>query len=131
MRKILLTLLVLALLTPSMVCAMPMCAEKSVQGAASAPCAGHHAKHAHAPAKGKIRFVQDCMGVDLISADHAPAFKAPDIAKASSFVIPPAPVAVARLALSDAGSIRGPPPDWPGAHRTRPGVLLITQRLLI
>lgn len=132
MRKVLLNLLVLLMLTPSLVCAMPMCAGKSGKTAtASVPCAGHHGEHDTKPAREKLRFVQDCMGVDLTSADNAPVLKAPDLARVAALIIPAASFLAAQAIPVDKHHIRGPPPDWPEPHQTQPSVLLITQRLLI
>jgi hypothetical protein len=123
--------LVVLMLMPSLACAMPTCTGKEA-AAVNKPCAEHHPGHDSKSSKqsGKVNLLIDCMGVDLQKADTA-SMEKPDLK--IGFVV----YALANETASDfiihkdAGSIRGPPPDWPALLRTQPSILLTTQRFRI
>ncbi len=134
MRKLLVTILMLVMLTPSLACAMPICADEAQAAAVEQPCAGHSGHHQSSEKKepvGKVNFLKDCMGVDLQVADDAASVKVPDLKKDTPFddslVAYPAKIWPAVAAIE----IRGPPPDWLAFLLTQPSILLTTQRLRI
>jgi hypothetical protein len=111
---------------------MPMCADEAQSAKAELPCADHAPHHGDQKSgqSGKVNLLLDCMGVDLQKADTASLDK-PDLKigfvaytlvdeSASDFIV-----------NTDAGTIRGPPPDWPALSRTQPSILLTTQRFRI
>lgn len=132
-RKFLVALLMLVMFTPSLACAMPICADEAQAAAVERPCAGHR-NHSDSEKKspvGKVNLLKDCMGVDLQVADDAASVKIPDLKKdiifddglvAYSAKIRPAAVVI---------EIRGPPPGWPDPSRIQPSLILTTQRFRI
>lgn len=116
----------MAMLTPSLVCAMAFCPVQSAQAAvksAASPC--HQAK----PEKAKSpMFALDCMGVDLFAGDGAHALKSPDFSPIA--VVFPAFVNVFTPSHADLShaDIRGPPPDRPVSSSS---FFVSTTRLLI
>lgn len=136
MKKSLAVIMMLIMLTPSLACAMPVCADKAQAAATEQPCAEHHAGHDTGSGKDSssspkgINFLIDCMGVDLQTADSASVQK-PDIQAGPVFAavintdvpVIPAPV--------QSSEIRGPPPDWPALSQAQPSILLTTQRFRI
>lgn len=137
MRKFLAALMMLVMLTPSLACAMPVCADKAQAAVTTEqPCAEHHAGHDTGSGKDSssspkgINFLIDCMGVDLQTADSASVQK-PDIQAGpvfASIIVTDVPVVPASAQSSE---IRGPPPDWLTLSQTQPSILLTTQRLRI
>jgi len=131
MRKFLAHLLMLVMLTPSLACAMPLCADEVQVTTAEQPCAGHTSHHEtkkeNKPAK--VNLIKDCMGVDLQTADIQ-LLQKPDIQASSVFIIATDRVS-AELSLDDKISIRGPPPDWPYISQIQPSIILTTQRFRI
>lgn len=136
MRKFLAAILMLVMLTPSLACAMPVCADKAQAAAMEQPCAEHHTGHDTDSGKDSssssqgVNFLIDCMGVDLQTADGV-AVQKPDIQAGPVF---------AALAMNDVpvvpvpaehSEIRGPPPDWPLFSQAQPSILLTTQRFRI
>lgn len=135
MQKFLLGFLILLMLTPSLACAMPTCGPKAKESAAATlPCAEHHPGHDTGSkkegGKGKVNLLIDCMGVDMQKADAASLDKL-DIKKDLIVYTLVTDAAVSQFAPTDAGTIRGPPPDWPALSRTQPSILLTTQRFRI
>lgn len=132
MKRFWYSFLVLIMLTPSLACAMPACAPKAKEVAAvSQPCADYHPGHESGKKEtGKGNLLLDCMGVDLQKADTVSLDK-PDLKKDFFVYTPTDDPLAGQITLTDAGSIRGPPPDWPSLHETQPSILLTTQRLRI
>lgn len=136
MKKFLAVIMMLVMLTPSLACAMPICADEAQAAATEQPCAEHHAGHdtdsgkeSSSSPKG-VNFLIDCMGVDLQTADSASVQK-PDIQAGlifSAVINTDVPVIPAPAQSSE---IRGPPPDWLALSQTQPSILLTTQRLRI
>lgn len=136
MKKFLVVIMILIMLTPSLACAMPVCADKMQAAAAKQPCAEHHAGHdtdggkeSSSSPKG-VNFLIDCMGVDLQTADSASVQK-PDIQAGlifSAVINTDVPVIPTPAQSSE---IRGPPPDWLALSQTQPSILLTTQRFRI
>lgn len=122
----------LIMITPSLACAMPMCADEAQAAKAEQPCANQVSHHGDKKSgqSGKVSLLVDCMGVDLQKADTANLDKA-DLK--FSFVVYAVTdeTALHFIAHTDAGTIRGPPPDWPALSRTQPSILLTTQRFRI
>lgn len=131
MRKLLIALMMLVMLTPSLACAMPICGGKIAAKAASMPCADHadHNGNQKSDAGQKLKLLKDCMGVDLQVADSVHIDK-PDIhSPVFVFVLSSDFSVTGPSRKTDA--IRGPPPDWPAAHSTQPSLILSTQRFRI
>lgn len=122
----------LVMLTPSLACAMPVCADKVQAAAIEQPCAGHggHHESGEEPA-GKLALLKDCMGVDLQVADNLTAIKSLDFAKDAPFDIGKVVYPAKKLIASGVFGNRGPPPDWPQLSQVQPPILLTTQRLRI
>lgn len=136
MRKILLSFLVLIMLTPSLACAMPVCAEPAkAVAAAKMPCGDHMNMEHHGDKKEKKSssgmLMKDCMGLELQVADNGPVLHKPDVTKDLPIVMALNVEPVSVWTLGNVSTIRGPPPDWPGHSQTRPSILLTTQRLRI
>lgn len=133
MKKFLLSFLMLVMLTPSLACAMPVCADPVKAAAAEQPCADHmdHHEGKEQKSSGKVALMKDCTGVELQVADNAPSLQKPDLHKDFSFNLPADVQTVSVWTLSDTTGIRGPPPDWPAYSQVQPSILLTTQRLRI
>ena len=71
MRKVLVSILMLVMLTPSLACAMPLCDDAVKTVAIEKPCAGHGDHHTPGKeeAATKVALMKDCMGVDLQVVD--------------------------------------------------------------
>ena len=126
--------MMLIMLTPSLACAMPVCADEAQAAATEQPCAGHSGHHDSGKkadtGKGKVNLLKDCMGLDLQVAD-APVLKKADTGPSLSFIIISDTSALSIRASRDTGGIRGPPPDGLFLSQTQPSIILITQRFLI
>jgi len=155
MRKILLSFLMLIMLTPSLACAMPVCAAPAA--AAQAQCAAKHKGMAHNINAGEDHsgmnhnahagkdhhagkqekqsssgmLMKDCMGVELQKADNSPSIHKPDLSKDAPAILAFNVQPVSVWTLDDVRGIRGPPPDWPSYSQTQPSIILTTQRLRI
>jgi hypothetical protein len=134
MKKMLFGILVFLMLTPSLACAMPVCFDKAEAAKANQPCAGHASEHhgdKSEPKGKKAGLMADCMGVDFQKADTA-SLEKPDLKSDSVvYMAGGTDVVIEPMAHTDAGTIRGPPPDWPALSQTQPSILLTTQRLRI
>lgn len=132
MRQLLLGFLMLVMLTPSLVCAMPICTDEALAAKAEVPCADHASHHGDKKEgkSNKPTFMSDCAGVDMQKADTA-SFEKPDLKSDSLLFIMADGLVLDAFAHTDAGTIRGPPPDWPALSRTQPSILLTTQRFRI
>lgn len=120
------------MLTPSLACAMPVCADEAKAVAVKEHCADHAPGKAKQDKKsGKVTFLKDCMGLEFQAADKGPAVQKPDQVKSFSFIIPADINPVSTWTLSDIGGIRGPPPDWSDHSQIQPSILLTTQRFRI
>lgn len=136
MKKFLAVIMMLVMLTPSLACAMPVCADEAQAAATEQPCAEHHAGHDTGSGKDSsslpngISFLIDCMGVDLQTADSA-SIQKPDIQTGPVFAVVintdvsviPGPRRVAKSG--------GPAPDWSALSQAQPSILLTTQRFRI
>jgi hypothetical protein len=132
MKKFLLGFLMLMMLTPSLACAMPMCADETQAAKAEQPCADHVSHHGDKESipKNKAGLMADCMGVDFQTADTTSLEKS-DIKTSPIFFAVVDETTFQFLGYTDTGTIRGPPPDWPAPSRTHPPILLTTQRFRI
>ncbi len=132
MKDFFVSFLVFLLLTPSIACAMPVCLhETEEKGIVATPCSEHHeGTQSKKDNVGGVRFMLDCMGVDLQKADTV------SIENANVQLDP-----VHYLFINDAvlaqniyegrAFIREPPPDG-SYHRTpHTSIILSTQRLRI
>lgn len=128
MKKLLAAILMFAMLTPSLACAMPVCADEVRTAAVVQPCAAHDGHHNGSKEEplGKVNLLKDCMGIDLQVADNAVSIKAPDFNKDISFdvAVVPAEVWTSRAVIGN----RGPPPNRPEYSPPRPSIILTTQR---
>lgn len=136
MRKILLSFLMLIMLTPSLACAMPVCAEPAQaakpMSMSEMPCHGmdHHSdKKEKKSSSGML--MKDCMGLELQVTDNGPVIHKPDISKDAPAILALNIEPVSVWTLAEATEIRGPPPDWPSHFQTQPSIILTTQRLRI
>ena len=120
MKQFLLSFLMVVMLTPSLVCAMPVCMDEALAAKAKMPCADHapHDSDKKENKSNKLTLMSDCAGVDMQKADTSSWDKTDETA--SDFIV-----------HRDVGTIRGPPPDWPALSRTQPSILLTTQRFRI
>lgn len=132
MKQLWLAFLMLVMLTPSLVCAMPVCTNEVLAAKAEVPCADHAGHHGDKKEgkSNKLTFMSDCAGVDMQKADTA-AFEKPDLKSAPFLFVLVDDLSRDNLVHADAGNIRGPPPDWPRYSQTQPSILLTTQRLRI
>lgn len=124
--------LALLMLMPSLACAMPVCAQ-SLKSSASIekPCHDHEASQESGKQKSDhIRFVIDCMGVDLQKADTA-HFEKADLRT----VLIDLPFIDNALTSQNSDYrpqiIRGPPPDRFAGDQDHSSIILTTQRLRI
>jgi hypothetical protein len=115
MKRLLLVFLAFVILLPGFACAMPVCGMEK----------GGHCPH-HMDKSHGLMLMQDCTKTDFQKAPDV-ACKKPDLGK-DAFVIVTAAIPPANIKIADAGFVRGPPPDWPSASRTRPSIILTTQR---
>jgi hypothetical protein len=129
MRQLLLGFLMVVILTPSLVCAMPICTDEALAAKAEVPCANHHGEKKEGKSN-EPTFMSDCAGVDMQKADTA-SFEKPDLKSNPLVYVLTDASALNNLFHTDAGSIRGPPPDWPALSQAQPSILLTTQRLRI
>ncbi len=122
----------LVMLTPSLVCAMPICTDEALAAKAQMPCADHADHHGDKKEgkSDKLTFMSDCAGVDMQKADAA-SLEKPDLKSHSLLFVLVDDLALDNFSHADAGNIRGPPPDWPALSRTQPSILLTTQRFRI
>lgn len=132
MRKFLIAFLMLVMLTPSLVCAMPMCTDEALAAKAKVPCADHASHHGDKKEgkSNKLTLLSDCAGVDMQKADTA-SFEKLDLKTDSLLFVLADGLALDNLLHTNVGNIRGPPPDWPALSQTQPSILLTTQRLRI
>lgn len=139
MRKLLIHLLMLLMLTPGLVCGGLPCmgmqkahvATDSMAGMnmPGMPCCPDHRDCDHAAGK-KINapmFFKDCAKADLYKAD-APVLKNPGLSGKIAMVAWVGTVPLHGIASGPAAVIRGPPPGWPDLAQTQPSILLSTQR---
>lgn len=128
MRNFFFSLLILVMFTPSLACAMPVCSDEAQAAATEKPCAGHESGK-----NGKtdtVIFLQDCMNIDLQTADSVSAKKL-DTQNSISLAALVKHNSLPAWPPAEAAGIRGPPPDWPDLSRSRPPILLTTQRFRI
>ena len=128
MRHFILTFLIMVMLTPSLVCAMPYCEQVPEKSEISAdtPCAGHNDSQTNQKLD-MGTFMADCMGLDFqkveITSVDAPQLKSVAVAYANLD-----DEISLQLDLLKVGSIRGPP-DNTVAHLYQTPVFLKTQRI--
>lgn len=131
MKRLLLSLMMLVMITPSLACAMPICADgKEAARIEQKPCAEHHSDSQKDESKGKVRLLIDCTGVDLQVADSQADLKAPNTQPdVSVYTLTDETL----LSQHDyiISKIRGPPPDQPSLSETHPSIILTTQRFRI
>ncbi|MCC6597552.1 MAG: hypothetical protein IT559_02035 [Alphaproteobacteria bacterium] len=120
------------MLTPSLACAMPVCADDSrAEMTASQPCAEHHSGQDSAKIKSdKVNLILDCMGVDLQKVDTASVDK-PNLKTHFVVYTPAKAVIVQPVTHINAAIIRGPPPNRFLLSQSEPSILLTTQRFRI
>lgn len=121
----------LVMLTPSLACAMPICAEgKQAVKTEQPPCAEHHSGSRKDESGGKVKLLIDCMGVDLQTADSHTDLKKPDI-RNDNIVYALADEILLSQADYIVSKIRGPPPDRISYAETHPSIILTTNRFRI
>ncbi len=129
MKKFIYSFLVLVMLTPSLACAMPTCADDA-SGIIKVekPCADHLSKNTKADkSSDQVKLVLDCMGVDLQKADTA-SINAPDLKSFSVSYILTDDRFGAQNINQYTQEIRGPPP-FTALTQTQPPILQSTQRV--
>lgn len=121
------------MLMPSLACAMPVCSDKA-QAAPTMeqPCPDHlpHHDSENKDKTGKLNLLQDCMGVDMQTADSVSAKKPDTQQNTISFAVLSNDSPSTWLLGATAG-IRGPPHNGSNPLRSQPPILLITQRFRI
>lgn len=136
MRETLLSFLMLIMLTPSLACAMPVCAEPTQAAKPMAmseiPCHGmQHYEDKTEKKSSSGMLMKDCMGLELQVADNGPVIHKPDISKDAPAILSLNTEPLTLWTLAEATEIRGPPPNWPSHFQTQPSIILTTQRLRI
>ena len=130
MRRLLAALMMIVMLTPSLACAMPLCAP----AAKTMPCHEQvqtQSADAHGqdmPA-GKLMLVKDCAGIDLQTV-QATAIDAPDFTFVAAIFAPATTLADAQVLRETARITTGPPPLSDDAT-PRAFSLVLNERLLI
>lgn len=125
MKRLFLTALILAMLTPSLACAGMLCCPQDSKPAPAQekPCHSHEQKKQQ-----DIKFMKDCGLIDLQAApDHS--FVKKQVSQSHDLFLPFVETGAALLRKTDIHSIRAPPRD-PGSPHNLP-VYLSTQRLRI
>lgn len=136
MKQVFLGFLMLLMLTPSMVCAMPICAQPAravkLMTMSEMPChdMDHHGDKAEKKSNSSM-LMKDCMGLELQVADNGPVIHKPDLSKDVPVILAFNVQPVSVWTSGNVSSIRGPPPDWPSYSQTKPSIILTTQRLRI
>ena len=132
MRKLLATLMMLVMLTPSLACAMPICAGETAAKIATKPCFEHTTNHRNQKSETgkKLNLLKDCMGVDLQVADDVSIHK-PDLQDTPVFILALNSGLPVSWPDNKTDGIRGPPPYWPDIQSTQPSLILSTQRFRI
>jgi len=121
----------LVMITPSLACAMPICADgKQAAITEQKPCAEHHSGSQKDKSNGKVRLLIDCMGVDLQVTDSQADLKTPDT-HPDVIVYVLADEALLSQPDFTGSKIRGPPTDWLVRSQTHPPIILTTQRFRI
>ncbi len=134
MRKFLVHLLMLLMFTPGLVCGPFMAAGKVQAAVTQMPdmpdCHGmvmdKDVDSKKSSADHSTMLFKDCAKVDVFSADHA-VLKKPDMEKAFFIAWADMP-SQPSFTPANFHVIRGPPPDWPDISKTKPSIILITQR---
>lgn len=122
MKRLLLTLLVLVMLTPSLACAGILCHPASKTVSMDMPCCPK------CPHETGVKFFKDCSGIDLQGvADHI-VLKKPVMHSHDLFVLTEVPQLVFAVTVSQHG-IRAPPLSYHLSNT--PPIYLSTQRLRI
>lgn len=126
MRKVLYTLMMIIMLTPTLVCGGFMCAQPA-QAAEEMPC---HGEKQSDNEKHSLMFMKDCLKVELLQAGNGDTFQKPDI-EISKIFYGRADI-LTGYSFEPAASyhIRGPPIETAEAL-TYPPLYLTTQRLRI
>ena len=109
-RKFLFSFLVVLMITPSLACAMPTCADRTgSMSQVEQPCADHHSNSQDSEKDTKqVNLLLDCMGVDLQKSDTASIDK-PDLKIDLVSYAPYSETVASLTVLSSADTIRGPP----------------------
>lgn len=128
MRKFLASVLMLVMLTPSLVCAMPVCIDAPQAVKAEKPCEGHGKHEADEGKTKQINLMQDCTGVDF-QAVSSPSIEKPDVIKFTLDMSADWPVH--HQWMNATNGSRGPPPSFAIISETYPPVFLTTQRIRI
>jgi hypothetical protein len=123
MKKVFLCLLMLLMLLPGMVCAMPVCMHGLTQAKAAAGAPGH-THHGHG-----LVFFKDCANTDLQTASYDVIITRPDTSSKALVTAGANIFQDGSVHPGNLWTIRDPPPDWPDGFSTRPSLLLTTQRL--
>lgn len=131
MRKLLIHLLMLVMLTPGLACGPVLGMAKAQATQIAMPdmpdCKGMGMVDQKKAPDGDHIFFKDCSKTDLFSADHA-SLEKPDLGSKVFFVAWVAAVPEYSFTPAETNAVRGPPPDWPGLSETQPSILLTTQR---
>lgn len=127
MKHLLLNFLVLLMLTPSLVCHMPLCADHPAQAESAAhPCADHDGTEN----KGGM-LLKDCMGVDWQNTD-ALSTPTPDFSKTSLIVFTATQLDFAVSTIKTTANMCAPPPDvGDSPHVYKTALFLTTHRIRV
>jgi len=135
MKKFLLSLLILVMLTPGLACAKFMDNQKSPGQKPHMAMAGMAKGMPYCPKPGQksdmgTLLFKDCAKIDLQQVNDAPSLKKVDIVKISFPYILPQDLTAGNFAVSKGLLIRGPPGP-PEIFRSYPPIFLATQRLRV
>ncbi len=128
MRKLLIHLLMLLMLTPGLVCGPFMAKAQAAQPMMDMPdCKGMNMDSSETSGSDHV-FFKDCSKADLFSAGHA-SLEKPNLDSKIFFIAWEADIVPGYVFTpADFHTIRGPPPEWPDLSQTQPSILLTTQR---
>ncbi|MBI4031894.1 MAG: hypothetical protein HY370_09475 [Proteobacteria bacterium] len=127
MRKFLLSLMMLVMLTPGMACGMAFCAHEAQAAAGDGnemPCHDAGGKSG----AGGVMLQNDCAKADLSTADDAAQVGKPDLSAGFHIAWADAPVEPHGILKSSSAVIRGPP-LFNAAAASWPPVFLTTLRI--
>lgn len=130
MRKVMLGLMTLLMLTPVLTCVMAFCPMQSAQAAEPEPC--HQSEDAQKDGqKSSPMFALDCMGIDLFQQDVHADIAQPDQSLDHVDFVWADLTSNGNALISASLFIRGPPFDTSPPHLNTHDLYLTTQRLRI
>lgn len=130
MKKFLIHLLMLIMLTPGLACGpfMGMDKAQAAQPMQSMEdCHGTEMTSQEQSPDGDHMFFKDCSKTDLFNASHI-VLEQPNLDSNDFFIAWANIVPAYIFSPANFQAIRGPPPEWPDLSQALPSILLTTQR---